>query len=186
MEQYLARFAWQGRFSRLFEPDALARGELVLQPLTLEYLSGGDDRGPAGIDGVRRGGGPPGRPAHRAGGGCAAAGPHDGGAPALRTSPVRRGGQRQAVPDQAPAGAAPAARRVPRIWCHRRARAGEAALAACLLDAYLCFYHLDRENEAGDRIAAPQQLVDALCAMETAGNACSCCRACRCGRGCSG
>ena len=49
MEQYLARFAWQGRFSRLFEPDALARGELVLQPLTLEYLSGGTIAGRQGL-----------------------------------------------------------------------------------------------------------------------------------------
>ena len=62
MEQYLARFTCQGRFSRLFEREALARGELVLHPLTLEYLSGGtiaDRQGMTVFDGaVRRPDGP--------------------------------------------------------------------------------------------------------------------------------
>ena len=41
MEQYLARFTQRGRFARLFRRDALERGELILHPLALEYLSSG-------------------------------------------------------------------------------------------------------------------------------------------------
>ena len=33
-----------------------------------------------------------------------------------------------------------------------REKAEQAALAACLLDAHLCLYHLDRTNESGDLV----------------------------------
>lgn len=168
MEQYLARFTRQGRFSRLFEREALARGELVLHPLTLEYLSGGtiaDRQGMTVFDGAVR------RP--------------DG--PLIVQGDAARRLDRM-MEEQLPcvlclSGGAGSGKRfqIEHLLARQkkrgifadlegegwRERAGQAALAACLLDAYLCFYHLDRENEAGDRIAAPQQMVDVLCGMET-------------------
>ena len=168
MEQYLARFTCQGRFSRLFEREALARGELVLHPLTLEYLSGGtiaDRQGMTVFDGAVR------RP--------------DG--PLIVQGDAARRLDRM-MEEQLPcvlclSGGAGSGKRfqIEHLLARQkkrgifadlegegwRERAGQAALAACLLDAYLCFYHLDRENEAGDRIVAPQQMVDVLCGMET-------------------
>lgn len=41
MEQFLARFAGDGRFAGLFERESLWQGILVLHPLVLEYLSSG-------------------------------------------------------------------------------------------------------------------------------------------------
>ncbi len=63
MEQYLARFAWQGRFPPVRAGRAGA-GRACAAAADAGIPFRWDDRGPAGIDGVRRGGGPPGRPAH--------------------------------------------------------------------------------------------------------------------------
>lgn len=41
MEEYLARFARRDIFTSLFDPEELQRGQLVLSPVVLEYLSTG-------------------------------------------------------------------------------------------------------------------------------------------------
>ena len=170
MEQYLARFARSGRFSRLFRRDALERGDLVLHPLTLEYLSGGrieDRQGLTVYDGASR------RP--------------DGplivqGDTAHRLDRIMEG---PADCVTCLTGAAGSGKRFQiehmlSRWKMRgvfadlegenwREQAEQAALAACLLDACLCLYHLDRKDDAGDPAPAPQQMIDALCRLETGG-----------------
>ncbi|MDR3766498.1 MAG: ATP-binding protein, partial [Butyricicoccus sp.] len=168
MEQYLARFTQRGRFARLFRRDALERGELILHPLALEYLSSGTIENRPGLtvfDGTTR------RP--------------DG--PLIVQGEVAR--QLDRMMEQALrcvvclSGGAGSGKRfqVEHLLSRWKARgvfadlesedwreqAEQAALAACLLDAYLCLYHLDRTNENGDLVPAPQHMMDVLCDLET-------------------
>ena len=74
-EGYLARFAGQGGFLRLFKPDKLAQGSLDLQDVAVEYLCAGSIASRPGLrlfDGTKEspeaplanpaGDGPPARP----------------------------------------------------------------------------------------------------------------------------
>ena len=168
MEQFLARFSRRGLFSRLFDQEALAQGALVLHPLTLEYLSSGaieDRQGLTVFDGDCR------KP--------------DG--PLIVQGEAARQLDRM-MEEKLPcavclSGAAGSGKRFQIEHLLSRwkacgvfvdlegedwqAQAERAALAATLLDAYLCAYHLDRKNEAGDPVPAPQRMVDSLCRLET-------------------
>ena len=168
MEQYLARFTQRGRFARLFRRDALERGELILHPLALEYLSSGTIENRPGLtvfDGTAR------RP--------------DG--PLIVQGEIAR--QLDRMMEQALrcvtclSGGAGSGKRFQiehllSRWKARgvfadlesedwREKAEQAALAACLLDAHLCLYHLDRTNESGDLVPPPQHMMDVLCDLET-------------------
>lgn len=168
LEQYLARFSKKSRFSSLFQREELAQGNLTLHPLTLEFLSSGTIASRQGLeifDGAAQ------RP--------------DG--PLIVQGETARQLDRMMMENlhcvtclTGPVGSGKRFQlahlfsrwKVCGVFADLEGedwqeRAEQAALAGGLLDGYLCLYHLDRKNEAGELAPAPQQMVDALCQLET-------------------
>ncbi len=167
MEQYLSRFSRKG-FRELFTPEALEENSLELHPMVLEFLSSGginDSPGLEFFDGSRSK--PEGRLIVQCG--------------------VAR--QLDLIMDEKEplvicvTGAAGSGKRfqIKHLFCREKARvvfadlsgngwnekAVRAALEARLLDAYLCFYHIEGKNETGEPIPAAQEKIDLICGLET-------------------
>lgn len=167
MEQFLARFTGDGRFAGLFDRESLRQGTLVLDPLVLEYLSSGtlaDRPGLTVFDGAAR---------HPDGGlivqenvaqrldrmleqktdcvVCMSGGPGSGKRFQIEHL-LSRWKRRGVFADLEGS-----------EW---EQQAQQAALAARLLEADLCLYHLDGRDEADGLVPAGQQKMDALCRLE--------------------
>ena len=151
-EGYLARFAGQGGFLRLFKPDKLAQGSLDLQDVAVEYLSAGSIASRPGLrlfDGTKES---PEAPlaiqqetARRLDRAMAGQEP----CTVLLTGPAGVGKKFQVAHLMARKGLRCVfADLEGEEWAQR---AEEAALAADLTGACLCLYHLDRQEGAESR-----------------------------------
>lgn len=167
MEQHVLRFGRKGEFTDLFRQDALESGSLELDPLVLEYLSGGvigthtgltvfngacdvpehalavqQDIGEQ-LDGVMA--------QTQACVVCLSGAPGSGKRFQLKHMLVRHR-SRGVFAD---------------LECEDwQERAQQAALAARLLDAHLCLYHLDEAGEADDKKPASTHKIETLCQMK--------------------
>ena len=151
-EGYLARFAGQGGFLRLFKPDKLAQGSLDLQDVAVEYLCAGSIASRPGLrlfDGTKES---PEAPlaiqqetARRLDRAMAGQEP----CTVLLTGPAGVGKKFQVAHLMARKGLRCVfADLEGEEWAQR---AEEAALAADLTGACLCLYHLDRQEGAESR-----------------------------------
>ena len=167
MEAYLNRFSRRDGFLRLFDPEALSRGSLVLRDVVVEFLSSGtvsDLPGRTIFDGAVRTAGRPmvvhGEIARRLDAVLADPAP----CCVLLTGPSG-GGKRFQVEHMM-------ARRQARCvfadlegsgW---RTAAEDASLTAWLTDAYLCLYHLDRRDETGEPVPPDAAMMTVLEELE--------------------
>lgn len=167
MEERLSLFGRRDQFTRLFRPGRLEEGALVLRETVTEFLSTGviaDRTGRVLFDGtVQRPDGPLvaqkdiARYLDRMFSGEEArclciSGPSGGGKRFQVEHLMARSRCRCVFADLEG-----------EDW---RERGEDAALAADLTGACLCLYHLDRKNEAGDLIPAPQTMVEELARLK--------------------
>ena len=167
MEQFLARFTGDGRFAGLFDRESLRQGTLVLDPLVLEYLSSGtlaDRSGLTVFDGAVR---------------------HPDGSLIVQGNVAQRLDrmiEQKTDYVVCMSGGLGSGKRFQiehllSRWKRRgvfadlegsewEQQAQQAALAARLLEADLCLYHLDGRDEADGLVPAGQQKMDALCRLE--------------------
>lgn len=163
VEEYTALFSRDSLFTSLFDGAALGEGNLCLRPAVLEYLSAGaitPGRGMELFDG-------------------AAAAPEDPlviGEKLARELDAALGGRPQAIALTGPEGSGRrfqlrhlmARRKAACLFVdmealERRPEAvGEAALAARLLDAYVCFHGLDGADAQGEPEPASPALLQAI------------------------
>ena len=168
IEAYLGRFSRQGRFRRLFQPEAMERGSLVLRDVVTEFLSTGTVSPRPGrqiFDGTSR----------------AASRPmvvHGG--IARQMDAVLDGSGSSCVLVTGPAGGGKRFQ-VEHLMARKKARcvfadlagqdwltaAEDASLAAWLTDSYLCLYHLDRRDESGDPVPPGEPMMTALEELES-------------------
>ncbi len=167
MEAYLSRFSLKNGFTRLFCPDRLEEGAMVLRETAVEFLSTGTVAGRPGrtlFDGAAR------RP--------------DGplavqGEAARRLDRLFSGPEERCICLNGPSGGGKRFQ-VEHLMGRNREKcvfadlegedwkelAEEAALAANLTGAYLCLYHLDRKDETGNLTAPEQRMVETLAGLE--------------------
>ncbi len=169
VEQGLARFSHgRGVLLRLFQPQGLEQGKLIIRDTVTEFLNAGDlaDRsGRTLYDGARQ------RPA----------GPLVvQGEIARRLDLIMEDPAECCVFLYGPAGGGKKFQ-IEHLMARRRQRcvfadlegeswretAEEAALAALLTGAYLCLYHLDRRGETGDLVPAGDEVLGTLERLET-------------------
>lgn len=166
VEEYLARFAGRDGFTRLFDPEQLEQGRLVLRETVTEFLATGTIANRPGRTlfdgGVKR----PARPLEIQG-------------EIARSLDV-------VLDDPAPCcvlitGQPGSGKRfqVEHLMARRKKRcvfadlegesweraAEEAALAATLTDAYLCLYHLDRSSEGAEHVPPSPRMMETLAAL---------------------
>ena len=171
IESFLGRFSRQGGFRRLFQPEAMERGSLVLRDVVVEFLSTGTISQRPGrriFDGTSR----------------AAFRPmivH--GQVARQLDAVLDGSESSCVLLTGPAGGGKRFQ-VEHLMGRRQARcvfadlegedwrtaAEDASMAAWLTDSYLCLYHLDRRDESGDPIPPGESMMLALEELESGKN----------------
>ena len=168
MEAYLGRFSRQSGFLRLFQPEALARGMLVLRDVVIEFLSTGtisERPGRRIFDGTARSSRRPMVVHSDIARRLDAVLEETGSCCVLLTGPSG-GGKRFQVEHMM-------ARRQARCvfadlegdgW---RTAAEDASLTAWLTDAYLCLYHLDRRDESGDPIPPGEGMMTVLEELES-------------------
>ena len=154
MEAYLSRFSRRDGFQRLFQPEPLSRGSLVLRDVVVEFLSSGtvsDLPGRKIFDGAVRPSSFRPMVVH--------------GEIARRLDAILEDPTPCCVLLSGPPGGGKKFQ-VEHMMARRQARcvfadlegdgwrmaAENAALTACLTDAYLCLYHLDRRDETGEPI----------------------------------
>ena len=167
-ETYLARFSRRDGFLRLFQPEPLSRGSLVLRDVVADFLSTGT------VPDL------PGRTFF------------DGTVPASRRPMVVHGAVARRLDaileDPAPCcvlltGPSGGGKRfqvghLRARWQARcvfadlegeewRTAAEDASLAARLTGSYLCLYHLDRRNETGDPVPPGEHMMAALEELES-------------------
>ena len=171
MEDYLSRFTRKNSFTRLFRPDRLAEGLLVLRDTAVEFLSTGTIAGRPGRTlfdgGTARPDGP-----------LAVQGEL-----ARQLDQLFAGPEERCICLNGPAGGGKRFQ-VEHLMGRSREKcvfadlegedwqetAEEAALAANLTGAYLCLCRLDRRDEAGDPVRAGQRMVETLTALELGRN----------------
>ena len=167
MEDYVSRFSRKNSFTRLFRPEQLAEGAMVLRETAVEFLSTGtvaDRPGRTLFDGgVRRPDGPlavqmeTARRLDRVFAGpeerCICLSGPDGGGKRFQVEHLMGRSRDRCV----------FADLEGENW---RELAEEAALAANLTGACLCLYHLERRDEAGNVTAPEQRLVETLAGLE--------------------
>lgn len=167
VEEYQARFFQPGGFLRLFDPEQLGQGKLMLREVAVQFLTSGsipDHPGLTVFDGGKR------RPR----------------APlVVQGKMARQLDGIMSAPDACRlmlSGGPGSGKRlqVEHLMARHRARcvfadlsgenwqeaAQEAALAADLLDAYLCLYHLERQDESGELVAPGPGMMNALERLE--------------------
>jgi len=167
MEEYLSRFSRKNSFTRLFLPEQLTEGAMVLRETAVEFLSTGTIAarpGRALFDGAAR----------RPDGPLAVQGEL-----ARRLDRVFSGPEDRCICLNGPAGGGKRFQ-VEHLMSRNREKcvfadlegedwrelAEEAALAANLTGACLCLYHLDRKDEAGNLRAPEQRMVETLAELE--------------------
>ena len=167
MEDYLSRFSRKNSFTRLFRPEQLAEGAMVLRETAVEFLSTGSIASRPGrtfFDGVAsRPDGPlavQGELARQldrvfsgAGERCICLSGPDGGGKRFQVEHLMGRNREKCI----------FADLEGENW---RELAEEAALAANLTGAYLCLCHLDRRDETGNLRAPEQRLVETLAELE--------------------
>ena len=166
VEAYLGHFSRRNGFRRLFQPEPLSRGQLVLRDVVTDFLSDGtvpDIPGRTFFDGTD-----PRQPmvVH--------------GAVARRLDTVLEDPTPCCVLLTGPAGGGKRFQ-VEHLMARRQAccvfadlegedwrnTAEEASLAAWLTGSYLCLYHLDRRNETGDPVPPGEAMMAALEELES-------------------
>jgi len=169
IDQYLPRFTEKSRFTMLFETESLQRGDCVLCPVVLEYLSKGTVSPQPWLEAFYGETQSPERPL------------------VVQQDMAQRLDQ---IMKSAPpcivclSGGAVSGKRfqIQHLMAREKknivfadlhgddweTHAESAALAALLLDAYLCLYHLDRTTENSEELlAAPQEMADIIDTLPT-------------------